>query len=62
VRFSDTDKLVIRVAVDNGEKINLGGAFPDGTTVTELYTGQTATVENGTVTFQNLQHRLAVIK
>ena len=62
VRFNDTDKLVIRVAVDNGEKINLGGAFPDGTTVTELYTGQTATVENGTVTFQNLQHRLAVIK
>jgi alpha-amylase len=62
VRFSDTDKLVIRVAVDNGEKINLGGAFPDGTTVTELYTGQTATVENGTVTFPRIENRLAVIK
>jgi hypothetical protein len=48
--------------VDNGEKINLGGAFPDGTTVTELYTGQTATVENGTVTFPRIENRLAVIK
>lgn len=62
VRYNDKDTLVIRLAVDAGEKINLGGAFPNGTLVTELYTGQTATVENGTVTFPRIENRLAVIK
>ena len=62
VRYNDKDTLVIRLAVDAGEKINLGGAFPNGTLVTELYTGQTATVENSTVTFPRIENRLAVIK
>jgi alpha-amylase len=62
VRYNDKDTLVIRVAVNAGESINLGGAFTDGTVVTELYTGATATVTNGKVTFPNLQHNLAVIK
>jgi glycosidase len=62
VRYNDKDTLVIRLAVDAGEKINLGGAFPNDTVVTELYTGQTATVENGTVTFPRIENCLAVIK
>ena len=62
IRYNEKDTLVIRLAVDAGEKINLGGAFPNGTVVTELYTGQTATVENSTVTFPRIENRLAVIK
>ena len=62
IRYNEKDTLVIRVAVDSGESINLGGAFAEGSTVTELYTGATATVTNGKVTFPLIQNHLAVIK
>lgn len=62
VRYNDKDTLVIRVAVNSGESINLGGAFPEGSTVTELYTGATATVTNGKVAFPTIQNNVAVIK
>lgn len=62
VRYNNTDTLVIRLAVEGGETIQLGGAFANGTTVTELYTGQTATVTNGTVRFERIENKVAIIK
>lgn len=62
VRYNDTDTLVIRLAVEGGEPIQLGGAFANGTTVTELYTGQTATVTNGVVRFERIENKVAIIK
>ena len=62
VRYNNTDTLVIRLAVEGGETIQLGGAFANGTTVTELYTGQTATVTNGTARFERIENKVAIIK
>lgn len=61
VRYNNNDTLVIRVAVNSGESINLGNAFPEGSTVTELYTGQTAIVTNGKVAFPTIQNNVAII-
>ena len=62
VRYNNTDTLVIRLAVEGGETIQLGGAFANGTTVTELYTGQTAIVTNGKVRFERIENKVAIIK
>ncbi len=61
VRYNNKDTLVIRVAANSGESINLGNAFPEGSTVTELYTGQTAIVTNGKATFPTIQNNVAII-
>jgi alpha-amylase len=61
VRYNNKDTLVIRVAANSGESINLGNAFPEGSTVTELYTGQTAIVTNGKAAFPTLQNNVAII-
>ena len=62
VRYNNNDTLVIRVAANSGESINLGNAFPEGSTVTELYTGQTAIVTNGKVRFERIENKVAIIK
>jgi alpha-amylase len=62
VRYNNKDTLVIRVAANSGESINLGNAFPEGSTVTELYTGQTAIVTNGKVRFERIENKVAIIK
>ena len=61
VRYNNKDTLVIRVAANSGESINLGNAFPEGSTVTELYTGQTAIVTNGKAAFPIIQNNVAII-
>jgi hypothetical protein len=61
VRYNNKDTLVIRVAANSGESINLGNAFPEGSTVTELYTGQTAIVTNGKAAFPTIQNNVAII-
>lgn len=61
VRYNNKDTLVIRVAANSGESINLGSAFPEGSTVTELYTGQTAIVTNGKAAFPTIQNNVAII-
>ena len=61
VRYNNNDTLVIRVAANSGESINLGNAFPEGSTVTELYTGQTAVVTNGKAAFPTIQNNVAII-
>lgn len=62
VRYNNKDTLVIRVAANSGESINLGNAFPEGSTVTELYTSQTAIVTNGKVRFERIENKVAIIK
>lgn len=61
VRYNNKDTLVIRVAANSGESINLGNAFPERSTVTELYTGQTAIVTNGKAAFPTIQNNVAII-
>lgn len=62
VRYNDTDSIVIRVTPLEGQAINVAGVFDDGVVVTELYTGEEATIENGTVKFPRYENRIAIIK
>lgn len=43
---TDNYSILIRLRADNGTPINVQGIYPDGTTLQDLYTGQTATVTN----------------
>lgn len=62
VRYNATDTIVINVAPIENRNINLGGMIADDTQVVELYTGQTATVTNGTVSFPRYKNNIAIIK
>lgn len=62
VRYNDNDKIVIRVAPLEGQAINVAGVFDDGIVVTELYTGEEAIIENGTVKFPRYENKIAIIK
>jgi len=61
VRTDGRDTLVIRVKPLSERAVNVYGVFHDGMSVTELYTGQTATVENGKVRFQKYENNIAII-
>lgn len=61
LRFDDAETILIRLVPDKGRPINLFGVFNDGEKVTDLYTGETATVKNGTATFPRLENRVAII-
>lgn len=61
LRYNDDESVVIRVLPQPGRPIRIGGAFADGTTVTDLYTGRTSRVTGGTVTFADAPARVAVI-
>ncbi|MGM0370191.1 MAG: alpha-amylase family glycosyl hydrolase, partial [Bacillota bacterium] len=45
------DKVIIKVATNGQQKIDVGNIFADGTTVRNFYTGNTDVVEQGTVEF-----------
>ena len=62
VRYSNSDKLIIRVKPIVGQSINLGGEFAEGDRVIELYTGQISTVNNGQVSFPRYENNIAIIK
>lgn len=62
LRFNGTDSILIRLDAEAGAPINIFGTFPEGAVVTELYTGQTATVENGQVVFPEIAHRIALLR
>lgn len=51
LRYDDRDKVLIRL-LPGEQAVDLYEVFADGDTVRELYTGQTAIVENGKVKFQ----------
>lgn len=62
VRYDNDGQVLIRVVPVDGQPIHVSGIFDNGTTVSELYTGQKAKVSNGTVTFPEYRNRIAVIK
>lgn len=61
LRTAQGDTLVIAVALSDGQAVNVGAAFADGTSVTNLYTGEKATVAWGKASFSAYPNRLAVI-
>lgn len=61
LRTAQGDTVVIAVALSDGQPVNVGAAFADGTPVTNLYTGEKATVARGKASFPSYPNRLAVI-
>ncbi|MBO5297512.1 MAG: hypothetical protein J6B03_07965 [Candidatus Homeothermus sp.] len=55
------DRLIIRVRPIEKQPIVVSPFFPDGTHLTDLCTGNMATVTNGTVTFPVYENNVAVI-
>lgn len=55
------DKIIIRVKPSPGSPIKVAPYFPDGSTLTELYTGQTATITNGTITYPRFKNNIAIL-
>lgn len=62
VRYNDRDTILIRLLPEAGRPIDVAGTFADGTAVTELYTGQCATVRRGSVAFPAYEGRVAIIR
>lgn len=61
IRRAGDDVLLIRLAPVANRPINVAGAFSEGDRLVELYTGQSARVKNGSVSFPAYQNRVAVI-
>lgn len=62
VRYGDRDTILICLLPEAGRPIDVAGTFADGTAVTELYTGRTATVRRGAAAFPAYEGRVAIIK
>lgn len=62
LRYDGSDRVLIRLKPEDGRAISVGGIFPDGSKVSELYTGQTATVEKGAVFFPEFENRIAIMR
>ncbi len=61
VRTSGQDTVLIRLKPIEGKPIHLPEYFKEGETLTELYTGQTAAVKDGSVVFPFYKNNVAVI-
>lgn len=62
LRYNDYDKILIKVLPEKDDTIPVHGIYDDGATLTELYTGQTAQVKDGMVSFPAYKNNIAVIK
>lgn len=62
IRYNDADTIMMRLKPKNGELISVDNIFPDGATVIELYTGEIANVNNGSVSFPRYENKIAIIK
>lgn len=62
LRYDDNDKVLIRVIPVDNKAISVDGIFADGVNLTELYTGQSATVSQGAVVFPHYENKIALIK
>lgn len=60
LRYNEKEKLLIRLRPVAGQPLSVGNAFPEGSTVEELYTGQTAQVKDGQVTFSKYENNVAI--
>jgi len=61
VRQYGKDTILICVAPIAGRPIMVGSYFPEGAELTELYSGQTAKVQERAVVFPSFQNNIAVI-
>lgn len=62
LRYTDRDTLLIKLRPVDGQPIPVNDIFANGAQVTELYTGQTATVKNNTITFPHYKNKIALLK
>lgn len=62
VREKAGEKILIRLFPDNGTPIRVSGIFPEGATLTEVYTEKKGIVRNGIATFPAGLSEIAVIK
>lgn len=62
LRYNDQDTLLIRLLPEKSKNISVKDVFEDGTELVELYTGQTAVVKKGGVSFPGYFNHLAIIK
>lgn len=62
VRYDDTDTLLIKLLPNDGAALAVKDIFADGEELIELYTGQTAKVVNGSVTFPKFENKVAILK
>lgn len=62
LRYDDRDRVLIRLLPEAGRGFDIYGVFADGETVTDLYTGHTAVVTDGKVTFPAVGNRVAVLR
>lgn len=60
VRYNDTDTILICLRPASGALIQVRGAFADGTELTELYSGQTVNVTDGSVTLPLYENNVAI--
>lgn len=61
-RYNDTDTLMIKLLPTDGVALTVGDIFADGEELIEIYTGQTAKVINGSVTFPKFENKVAILK
>lgn len=61
-RYNETDTIIIRVLPIAGKTISVNNFFEDGITLTELYTGQTAKIVNGKISFPKYENKIAILK
>lgn len=61
VRYDDDSRIIIKVSPIENRPIPVSPCFADGEYLTELYTGQTARVTNGAVSFPRYENKIAII-
>jgi len=61
VRAINGDTILIKVVPVDNLPVSVAGLFPNGETLVELYSGQEATVKNGTIQFSHYQNKIAII-
>lgn len=62
IRYNATDTMLIRLCPVDGQPIRVDDIYDDGTQVLELYTGQSATVKNHSITLPEYKNNVAIIK
>lgn len=60
-RILGPDKIIIALRPEPARKIDVGRIYSDGTKLAELYTGQTATVTDGLVSFPRYENSIAIL-
>lgn len=62
LRYNANDSILIRLMPNNGQSIDVAQYFKNGDILTELNTGQRATVADGKILFPKYENKIAIIK